>query len=80
MTNKEELIITKAKDEHEFEKFVNETKLSFESYLSKDEFIEMIKNIKFEKVKSCELELITGIIVDCKDLSKQILYKHIKID
>lgn len=71
---------TKFENQDEFEKNVSMTKEISDSYLSKEDFVKMINLIDFKCVRSCELELITGIVFDCRDLSKSVLYKRIKID
>ena len=50
------------------------------SYLSKEEFINIINNIDFIGVKRCEIGLITGFIIDCENNDIKPLTKNIEID
>lgn len=60
--------------------FYNECNLKMDSYITKEELIEIISKINFIKVKSADLELITGCICDGEKENFQLLYKNIRID
>lgn len=67
-------------EEIDKQSFYNECNFKMDSYISKEEFIEIISKINFIKIKSADLELITGCICDGKDEKFQLLYKNIRID
>lgn len=67
-------------EEIEQQDFYNDCKFKIDSYISKEEFIEIISKINFIKIKSADLELITGFICDNKNKNFQPLYKNIRID
>lgn len=69
-----------AENEEDFDTKFEEYKLMVNSYMTKEEFISMIDKLKFKCVKVCELELITGFIVNCKDKSFKELYKKVSIE
>lgn len=50
------------------------------SYLTKEELINMLNNIDFVSVRKCEIELITGFIINCEDNNIRPLTKNIEID
>lgn len=50
------------------------------SYLTKEEFINMLNNIDFDNVKECSLELITGFIINCETKEIRPLTKNININ
>ena len=50
------------------------------SYLTKEELINMLNNIDFISVKKCEIELITGFIINCEENNIRPLTKNIEID
>lgn len=69
-------------EEIETNKFELETK-KYEiekSYLTKEELINMLNNIDFVSVKKCEIELITGFIINCENNDIRPLTKNIEID
>ena len=49
------------------------------SYITKEEFINMISNIDFERVKRCELSLITGFIYNGDEDEIETLFKRIEL-
>lgn len=69
-----------AENENDFESKFEEYKLMINSYMTKEEFITMINNLDFKCIKSCDLELITSFIVNCKDKSFKQLYKKVSIE
>lgn len=79
-TDVNDIIIKNFDNEDTFECSFREAQLKYNSYLKKDEFIKLIEQIDFEKIQSCEIRCITGVIYDCKDLSCKILTKNINID
>ena len=50
------------------------------SYLTKEEFINMINSINFERIKECDLKLITGYIINYETNDIKPLTKNIDID
>lgn len=50
------------------------------SYMSKEEFINLLLSIDFERIKECSLELITGFIVNLETKEIKPLTKNIDID
>ena len=50
------------------------------NYLTKEELINMLNNIDFISVKKCEIELITGFIINCEENNIRPLTKNIEID
>lgn len=77
---KDEILIKNLDNEDNFEYSLNEARLKYNSYLTKNEFIKLIEQIDFDKIQSCEIRCITGIIFDGKDLSCKLLTKNINID
>lgn len=69
-----------AENENDFESKFEEYKLMVNSYMTKEEFITIINNLDFKCIKSCDLELITSFIVNCKDKSFKQLYKKVSIE
>lgn len=64
------------------ERFELETK-KFEiekSYLTKEEFMNIVNSIDFISIKECNIEIITGFIVDCEKNTIQPLTKNININ
>ena len=63
-----------------FSDLIEETR---KAYMSKNELIEMLTNIEFICVRSCDLELITGFKIkpkkDSDESFYESLYKSIKI-
>ena len=49
------------------------------SYLSKEEFINIINNVDFIGVSKCNLELVTGCIIDIEEKEIKPLYKTLEI-
>ena len=60
--------------------FYNECNFKIDNYLSKEELLSILNNTNFIKVKSADLELITGCIIDGEKENFQLLYKNIRID
>ena len=50
------------------------------SYLTKEEFINLLNSIEFESIKECRIELITGFIINCETNEIKPLTKNIDID
>ena len=49
------------------------------SYLTKEEFINILNNIDFLSVKCCDLQIITGFIVDFQTGEVKPLTKNIEL-
>ena len=60
--------------------FVTECKLKGESYMSKEEFINLINTINFKAIRNAHLDLITDIIIKPEDQEMKILSKQIDIE
>lgn len=50
------------------------------SYMSKEELINLLQSIDFERIKECSLELITGFIINFETNEIKPLTKNINID
>lgn len=50
------------------------------SYLTKEEFINILNSIDFESIKECRLELITGFIINFETNDIKPLTKNVEID
>ena len=48
----------------DIEKFICKGDIYTKTYITKEEFIKIIKNLRFVSVKTCELHLITGFEID----------------
>ena len=49
------------------------------SYISKEEFINIINNIEFIGINKCDMELVTGCIIDTENKEIKPVYKSIEI-
>lgn len=49
------------------------------SYITKEEFINIINNIEFIAIKKCDLDLVTGFILHIEDEEVTPLYKTINL-
>lgn len=71
------------KEYYEEIKYINDIQTKMfeieKSYITKEEFIDMISNIDFKRVKTCELSLITGFIYDGDENEIKPLYKRIEL-
>lgn len=74
---KEENIILNK--ELETQAFIMESEQKLNSYLTKEEFIELLKLIDFKAVKRCDIDLITGMIINTDEKEEKILSKTINI-
>ena len=59
---------------------VEEIEARFNSYLTKEELINILQTIDFKLVKCADLELITSIIYNAETKEYKPLYKNIRID
>lgn len=75
---KEENIILN--EESKTQAFIMESEQKMNSYLTKEEFIEMLKLIDFKAVRNCNIDLITGMIINTDEKEVKILSKNIEID
>lgn len=73
----ENIILNK---ELETQAFIMESEQKMNSYLTKEEFIELLKLIDFKAIRNCDIDLITGMIVNTDDKEVKILSKNINID
>lgn len=78
--NKPKLDIEGLKKDMKEVGFVTECKLKGESYVSKEEFIDIINMIKFKAIRRANLDLITDIIVKPESQEMEILSKQIDIE
>ena len=58
----------------------NNVESRINSYLTKEEFINILNSIEFESIKQCRIELITGFIVNLETAEIKPLTKNIDID
>lgn len=60
--------------------FVTECKHKSESYVSKEEFINIINMIQFKAIRNASLDLITDILIKPESKEMEILSKQIDIE
>lgn len=72
----ENIILNK---ELETQALIMESEQKMNSYLTKEEFINMLKLIDFKAVKNCDIELITGMIINTDEKEVKMLSKGVHI-
>lgn len=60
--------------------FIKESEIKGNSYVSKEEFINIINTISFKAIRRANLDLITDIIIKPDNEEMEILSKTIDID
>ena len=80
MNKKEELNIDKIRKDRDHLDFIRTCNLKADSYVSKEEFINIINMLNFKAVRRANLDLITDIIVNANNEEMQVLSKQIDID
>lgn len=50
------------------------------SYITKEEFLNILNSIEFESIKYCRIELVTGFIINIETNEIKPLTKNIDID
>ena len=78
--SKQELDVEDIKKDIKEVGFVTECKIKGESYVSKEEFINIINVINFKAIRRANLDLITDILIKPKNQEMEIISKQIDID